>query len=120
MLRKVSEETVSEIQKTGFLMESLILIEIVYYTFRLFQMCHPDPTSAKAYLESEYDPDSNEFSAKVMHPATARVIRGARKKGHHLGYSDAEIVAREMLLKVMRSEDSVVSVGYEEVGSIAE
>lgn len=109
-LRTQAEEVSTDLQRAGILIEALTLVELVYYCFELYKECHPDPKSAKYYLQSEYD--GTEFSNRVMRPAVRQVRRAAREKQIDMSDDDMEKVATATLLKAMNADDAVVTACY--------
>jgi hypothetical protein len=110
-LRAVSEEVAGEL-KTKLLMESLILVELVYYSYLLFQKCHSDKAAVREHLASEYV--NGEFSRKVLRPAVRQVRQEARRRLLEMTDDEMELVAKTMLLKAMSAEDDVVQACYAE------
>lgn len=111
-LRAAAVEVTTKLQKSGVfgLDDVLIGIELVSAIYTLFRECHPDQTTVKAHLASEYD--GQDFSKRVMRPAVRQARRAVRAKD--LDYSDAQIeaIAHESLMHAMLADDAVVTACY--------
>lgn len=111
-LRATAAVVVTNLQKTGVfgIDDFLIGLEIVSSLYGFYKECHPDQTTVKTYLASEYD--GEQFSRRVMRPAVRQARRAVRAKD--LDYTDdqIELIAHESLKQAMLADDAVVTACY--------
>lgn len=108
--RLASIDVANDLQKTGWIMEVLTLIELVNACFEMYKNCWNSPKTAKRYLQANYFND--EFSPTVFRPACRQVRRAARQRGENLTEDQIQQIAKATLLKAMNSSDEVVTACF--------
>ncbi len=107
--RQQAELCAESAPKAAFgLVTVLTLIEIMYYTFEAWKVCHPSPETAKA-----------EIAGDPPHIMVRRASRSVRRAAKHLNVDHTTFgvddLTTHMLHHVYHSDDNVIAACFSDV-----